>query len=114
MPTRQADWINKMSFWEFLDKETDNAEEVRALVNWSLNYDIRKGTPYQVFLDLIGHSEENLGGALVQHISDVPLGFVELDLIGDALKEYAKNPQDVSEWINELEKIESEEFANAN
>jgi hypothetical protein len=114
MPTRQADWINQMNVWEFLEKETDKAEEVRALVNWSLNFNIRKGTPYQVFLDLIGHSEENLGGALVQNISDVPLGFVELDLIGDALKEYAKNPQDVTDWINELENVESKEFANAN
>jgi hypothetical protein len=91
--------------WEFLDEETKNAEEVRALVNGSLNYDVRTGTPYQVFLDLIGYSDEHFGEPIVKNASKV-LGYLEIDYLGDALKEYAKNPDDVLKWIEQLDNIE--------
>jgi hypothetical protein len=94
--------------WEFLDEETKNTEEVRALVNWSLNYDIKTGTPYQVFLDLIGYSDEHFGESIVKNPSKV-LGYREIDELGDALKEYANNPEDVLKWIEKLDDIEGSE-----
>lgn len=97
-----------VNVWEYLDTETTNCEEVRALVNWSTNFNVTEGTPYQVFLDLIGYSEENFGVNLVSDPERV-LGYLELDYLADALKEYVKNPQAVTNWITRLEEIESAE-----
>lgn len=91
--------------WEFLDTETTNCEQVRALVNWSTNYDIKEGTPYLVFLDLIGYSWEQYGMNFVSNPSKV-LGYMELDDLADALKEYANNPTAVLNWIEQLDQIE--------
>jgi hypothetical protein len=105
--TKKKD-IWEFDVWEFLDEETKNAENVRALVNWSMNYDVRTGTPYQVFLDLIGYSDEHFGESLVKNPSKV-LGYLEIDELGNALKEYAKNPEDVLKWIEQLDNIEGKE-----
>jgi hypothetical protein len=58
-----------------------------------------------VFLDLIGYSDNHFGEPLVKDASKV-LGYLEIDYLGDALKEYAKNPDDVLKWIEQLDNIE--------
>jgi hypothetical protein len=76
-----------------------------------MNYDGRKGTPYHLFLDLIGYSDEHFGESLYKGNPANVLGFMELDYLGDALKEYANNPQAVEDWIDllmEAETMESE------
>ena len=98
-----------MNVSEFLERETVNTEKVRALVNWSTNYDIRKGTPYQIFLDLIGYSAEHFDGAIVEDVTKVPLGYKELGFLGEALTEYSDNPKDVLDWIKKLDNLERSE-----
>lgn len=89
--------------WEFLDTPTPCADNVRALVNWSLNYDGRKGTPFHVFLDLIGRSTEQYGGLLVSGDPSEILGYLELDYLADALRDYVARPHDVAAWLDELD-----------
>jgi hypothetical protein len=98
-----------MNVSEILERETVNTEKVRALVNWSTNYDIRKGTPYQIFLDVIGYSVENFGEVIVKDITKVSLGYKELGFLGDALTEYSDSPKDVLDWIEKLENTEGSE-----
>lgn len=94
-----------MNAWEYLDTPRHGCEDVRALANWSTNYDVRTGTPYQVFLDLIGYSESNYGERIVDNPTRV-LGYLELDYLADALKEYAIRPRDVEAWIDGLMEAE--------
>lgn len=104
--------INRKSFWELLENPPANVSETNALIEWSMNYDIKTGTPYHLFLDLIGYSDENYGDTLYKGNPRNVLGFMEIDYLGDALKEYATNPQDVEAWIDllmEAETYEAEE-----
>jgi hypothetical protein len=91
--------------WEFLDTEAQGADEVRALANWATNYDAGR-SPFGVFLDLIGWSEDNLGESLVPNPSSV-IGYLEADYLADALKEYAHNPSAVMSWIGDLMEAEA-------
>ncbi len=98
-----------MTIWDFLEEETKNAEGVRALADWSAsNYDARTSTPFQVFLDLIGWSSENLGQVLVSDPSSV-LGYVEADLLSDALKDWANRPVEVLVWVDKFLSVDMEE-----
>lgn len=85
--------------WEFLERPNRYAPEAQALYSWGLNCN-NNGNPFLFFLDLIGWSEENYGERIIQ----VPasLGYMELDYLGDALKEYADNPREVTEWLDAL------------
>ena len=84
---------------EFLEDETKwHPTEVKALFEWSLNYDHAQ-RPFNLMLDIIGWSEDNYG-ATMSH--DVRLGYLEADYLGDALKEWADHPQQVEDWITEL------------
>jgi hypothetical protein len=94
--------------WDLYENPTKGAEETSALAHWSLNYDMDKtGTPFQIFLDLIGWSEENLGSNLFRGEFSRVLGFMELDYLGDALKEYATNPEAVHRFLSELFELEA-------
>ena len=101
--------INRKSFWELLENPPANVSETTALIEWSMNYDIKTGTPYHLFLDLIGYSEEHYGGNLYKGNPRNVLGFMEIDYLGDALKEYATNPQEVEAWIDLLMQTETYE-----
>jgi hypothetical protein len=101
--------INRKSFWELLENPPANVSETNALIEWSMNYDIKTGTPYHLFLDLIGYSDENYGDTLYKGNPRNVLGFMEIDYLGDALKEYATNPQEVEAWINLLMETETYE-----
>jgi hypothetical protein len=95
--------------WDLYENPPKGAEETSALAEWSLNYDGKKGTPFQIFLDLIGYSEDELGTKLFQGEFSPVLGFLELDYLADALKEYANNPEPVRQFIADLFKLEAGE-----
>jgi len=101
--------INKKTFWDLLENPPANVSETNSLIHWSMNYDIKTGTPYHLFLDLIGYSYDNYGDALFKGNPRNVLGFMEIDYLGDALKEYADNPQAVEEWIEALMDAETYE-----
>ena len=91
-------------YWEMLD--TDHPEyvkDVAGLANWSHNCD--HPTPFALFLDLIGWSETELGENITSKLPR--LGYLELDYLAEAIREYAKRPNDVHQWVNELIKEES-------
>jgi hypothetical protein len=104
--------ITHKSFWDLIENPPANVAEVTNLIHWSMNYDIKSGTPYHLFLDLVGYSQEHFGDNLFKGNPRDVLGFMELDYLGDALKEYANNPQAVEDWIDllmETEQAEAEE-----
>jgi hypothetical protein len=90
------------TFWELIETPAANVADVTELIHWSMNYDIKTGTPYHLFLDLIGYSFENFGERLYQGESSAVLGYLEMDKIGKALIEYSSNPQAVEDWITLL------------
>ena len=100
---------NRKNFWELLENPPANVSETNALIEWSMNYDIKTGTPYHLFLDLIGYSHDNYGEALYKGDPRNVLGFMEIDYLGDALKEYATHPQEVEAWIDALTEAEAGE-----
>lgn len=78
-----------------------------ALANWSRgNYDFDR-SPYLLFLDLIGYSEEEYGTTFISEPSKV-LGYLEMDYLADALKEYATRPNDITNLIAKHAELESE------
>jgi hypothetical protein len=83
-------------------------QSIKDLHDWSMNYDYP--SPYSVFLDLIGWSKDELGGPLVRDLTLVPLGYLELDYLADALSEIANYGQDAYDYAVSL--LE-EEKANA-
>lgn len=99
--------ITNPKFWELLETPPDYAAHTNALYEWSLNYDAGKG-PITLFLDLIGYSAEEYGAPLFD-LSKVgeSIGYLELDYLGDALKEYADRPGDVMAWLKQLLAAES-------
>lgn len=93
------------TIWDIYESPRKGAEETTALFEWSRNYTYP--TPATVFLGLIGYGEEEYGEAMTIP-QGVALGYMELDYLGDALKEYANNPQTVSEAIAEMLEKEGE------
>lgn len=90
--------------WEFLELPNPHAQAAADLYRWGLNFDNGKN-PFVLFLDLIGWTEETWG----QRSGTSPdcLGFMECDYLGDALKEYANRPHEVTRWIDELMECEN-------
>ena len=78
-----------------------------GLYEWSLNYEGGKG-PITLFLDLIGYSQEEIGIPLYD-LKDPALGYLELDYLGDALKEYATIGQDAYDFTMEIIDAEGRE-----
>lgn len=93
--------------WDLYENPPKGAEETSSLASWSLNYDSKTGTPFQIFLDLIGYSEDEFGTKLFAGDFSRVLGFMELDYLGDALKEYANNPEPVRNFLTELFELEA-------
>lgn len=91
--------------WEALDKAPDHLSDVAHLVSWSANYDY-KGSPYLVFLDLIGYSRDEYGETFVKE-PDLILGYLELDLLAKALTQYSNRPNDVRDFIQLLNELDT-------
>lgn len=90
--------------WTFTEDAPDYCKDVADLYHLSTNYDPGKG-PFTLFLDLIGWSEENLDEPMYSLV-DPSLGYLELDKLADALKEYTDRPTDVREWVDALMSLE--------
>ena len=88
-------------FWALIENPPQNADKVASLASWSTNYDARTGTPFGVFLDLIGYSAEEYGERLVEDPTKV-LGFLEIGYLAEALAQYADHPQDVKDYSAKL------------
>jgi hypothetical protein len=75
------------------------ARGVNNLLTWSANYD--HPTPAALFLDIIGYSDEEMGEPLFD-LKVIPqrFGYLEIDQLADALKEYAARPTDVMEYVS--------------
>lgn len=97
------------TIWELFENPPKFTEETSALAEWSLNYDIKTGTPFQIFLDLIGYSSEHFGTKLFGGDFSKVLGFMELDYLGDALKEYAEHPYAVGQFLAMMFDLEANE-----
>lgn len=91
----------KRTTWDIYENPRKGAEETTALFEWSRNYDYP--TPATLFLGLIGWED------MEELPQGVALGYLELDYLGDALKEYACNPYGVGEAIAELLEAEGAE-----
>jgi hypothetical protein len=88
------------TIWDLYESPRKGAEETTALFEWSRNWAAGKG-PATVFLALIGYGEEEYG-EVWEMPQGVTMGYLELDYIADALKEYASDPQRVSNAVTEL------------
>lgn len=88
--------------WDFLAQPNKYAENTQQLYEWGLNCH-QQNNPFLLFLDLIQWSLENYGQKFDEYES---FGYLELDYLGDALKEYAENPNEVYEWVSNLMQTE--------
>jgi len=79
-------------------RQTEKFVSIEALYNWGLNYEY-DNNPFAYLLDLIGFSQENYGLKLVPN---AVLGYVELDYLADALKEFVNRPLDAENFIQGL------------
>ena len=95
--------------YEYVDVAPAYVGNIAHLWSWSLNYDWGDARrPFPLFLDLVGYSQEHYGSkASAWSVSEAEgLGWLELDLLGKALCEYADAPHDCDRWLDGL--IESE------
>ena len=86
--------------WQFTENAPAYCSDVADLWHWSTNYDTGKG-PITLFLDLIGWSEDEIGEPLFD-LRSAGLGYLELDKLADALKQYTDRPTDVRAWVDQL------------
>lgn len=89
------------TIWDIYESPREGAEETTALFSWSRNFNYP--SPATLFLGLIGWDD------MEELPQGVALGYMELDYLGDALKEYADNPQTVRDAIAEMLEREGEE-----
>lgn len=82
---------------QVLEEGEDRFSEIVALYNWSMNYNAGEG-PMTLFLDLIGYSQEEIGEPLY-NLAKPLLGYLELDYLGDALKQYASIGSDAYDFV---------------
>lgn len=82
---------------ELLEEGEERFPHIVGLYQWSTNYEAGK-TPFTLFIDLIGYTQEQYGEALY-NLDKPQLGYLELDYLGDALKEYATIGQDAYDFV---------------
>ena len=73
---------------------------IQNLWQWSMNFHFP--SPFSVFLDLVGYSEEEFGESLVKDNISSVLGYKELDLLGLALQEFSEDPNRAEDYIRYL------------
>jgi hypothetical protein len=74
-------------------------ETIQALADWSENCEFP--TPFALFLDLIGWSEETCGERMCSE-SMPAIGYVEAYKLGQALEAWADHPREVEEAVTAL------------
>lgn len=99
----------EQTLWEMFENPPAYAGHTTALWEWSRNFDAGR-TPATIFLDLIGYSADQYGAPLFNYSEiQCALGYLELNYLGDALKEYAERPSDVMAWVEKLLEAEMKE-----
>ena len=83
---------------------------IQSLYQWSSNFHFP--SPFSVFLDLTGYSEEEFGEPLVKENLSSVLGYKELDMLGLALQEFADDPGRAEDYIRYLLFCECEELCH--
>jgi hypothetical protein len=91
--------------WTLIEDAPERVSATADLYSWSTNYPAGSG-PFALFLDLIGWSDDELGEPIYS-LKDASLGYVELDKLGLALREYSDRPSDVRGFVDELMAAES-------
>lgn len=83
-----------------LEEGENRFPEITALYQWSLNYEAGK-TPFTIFIDLIGYSDNEIGMKIFDYSEGIykTLGYLELDYLGDALKEYADKGESAYDYV---------------
>jgi hypothetical protein len=89
-----------MTLEQVLEQGEERFPHIVGLYQWSTNYEPGKG-PMTLFLDLVGYSEIEIGETLYS-LSNAALGYLELDYLADALKEYATIGADAYRFIEKL------------
>lgn len=84
---------------DYLERVPTRFEHVKGLIEWSLNWWGQGASPLTVFCILTGIDERYTGDYGWDYPVDMPLGYVELDYLGEALREYATNPVDVEAYV---------------
>lgn len=104
----QADMEAGKSFYELCEEPPRGCEAVADLAHWSTNYDLAGGTPFQLFLDLVGVSADEFGCRMFPASRDPGevLGYVECAKLGAALVEYADAPSLVRDFCLQLVRAE--------
>lgn len=80
-------------------------EAINDLQLWDSNFESGKG-PMSVFLDLIGYAQEQ-GVPPFFDYENAQLGYLELDHLADALKQYAVIGEDANEYVKQLINMEA-------
>lgn len=80
-----------------LANSTERFPEIVSLYEWSTNYSAGN-TPFTLFIDLIGYSVDEIGEPMY-NLTNNPLGYLELDYLGDALKEYASKGESAYDFV---------------
>ena len=87
----------EMKLEQVLEQGEERFPHIAGLYQWSTNYEAGK-TPFTLFIDLIGYTQEQYGEALYD-LDKPQLGYLELDYLGDALKEYATIGGDAYDFV---------------
>ena len=89
---------------DWIREHRDGCSDTIALFEWSQNFNYP--SPFSLFLDIIGWSDERIGVMLCAGEMP-PMGYMECDYLGDALKEFAQDPSNVLEVIELLLETEN-------
>lgn len=92
-------------YYDLLDNPPEKLEDIAGLFSWSENYDYP--SPATLYLDLTGYSEEHIGVRLCEEKTPA-LGYLEIDLLAKALKQYAARPASALEYVQALLEAEGE------
>lgn len=77
---------------------------IGGLFDWALNYD-RKDSPWLLFLDVIGWSDEHIGERLTEQTK---LDFYGIECFAEALHELATKGEQAWKYVDELERLSLE------
>lgn len=91
---------------KMLNDPVRNVDRVAKLISWSENYDYP--SPFTLFLDLIGWSEQEFGERQCKDKWPT-LGYLEVSMLGEALQQYSENPDEVNFWLGDLLAAEYED-----
>ncbi len=85
-----------------LTNAPNGCAETAQLYSWATNYDVKTGTPFQLFLDLTGITAEYLSAEPLVKSPTEFMGYLELDMLAKALIEFAERPVDVENFVCSL------------